>query len=583
MTPAPGEILLGLAVAAAIGAIVLALGERVRASLRLAVPPGARPAAAFTLGSWALGLAVLAVGLAGMLRPAVLLALAAAAAAAGRWRSWPVLARRLRAPAVAALPLVPVALAPPFFYDSWVYHLGLPWQALQDRALLAHPGNLFSSFPPLAQLIYAVPLAAGAHRAAAAIHLLGCVAAAGAIAALARRLGAPRLAAWLAGAATLYLPTAPLVPAFPAAEGWAGAAIAVGVVLALTGRSRGRAAAGAGLAAGVACAARLQGLPWAGLVGALLALRARPPLRALAAFGLGALAGAAPWWIKNGLLLGDPLAPLGWDRAGIETLWRDSSSHLNLAAGAADLVRRVFDALVGTGPLVLPLLAAGLVGFLIERRRARLLLAGAAAGGWVAWALTGALGRFLAPSFALLVAGTAALGRRGARRACALLLVGTVVAWGGWRAAALARHVGGWRILGDAAAVYASAVVSDPSPAFRACARLEPDARLLLVGEPRGFLLPRAFETTSQHDPTPLAGVLERHADAEAATAELRRAGYSHVLINLPEMRRLAAHYPVLPWNGPTAQQRFAAWTRTLGAPVVLERGVVVYALARAR
>ncbi len=231
-----GEIFLGAAVGSGLGVILLALGERVRRLLRLPVPPGVRPAVAFAFGSWLLGVAVLAAGLAGGFHPVPLLLLTSLAAVVGRFRALPSLARRLRNPAIAALPLLPVAVAPPFFYDSWVYHLGLPWQALQDHALRAHPGDLFSTFPPLAQLIYAVPLSAGALRAPGLIHLVGYLTGSAAVSSIARRLGAGRSASILAGAAVLYLPGARLVPALPAAEAWSLSAITASVALALCGR-----------------------------------------------------------------------------------------------------------------------------------------------------------------------------------------------------------------------------------------------------------------------------------------------------------------------------------------------------------
>ena len=54
----------------------------------------------------------------------------------------------------------------------------LIWQALASGELEAHPGNLFASFPPLAQMLYAVPLAIESMRAPALVHLIGfCVAA----------------------------------------------------------------------------------------------------------------------------------------------------------------------------------------------------------------------------------------------------------------------------------------------------------------------------------------------------------------------------------------------------------------------
>jgi hypothetical protein len=574
-----GEITLGFAVGLGIGATLLALGDRVRCRLRLPVQPGVRPAVAFALGSFTVGVAVLVAGLAGLFRPAPILVLIGLAAAAGNWNAIPGLARRLRGPALAALPLLPVALAPPFFYDSWVYHLGLPWQALQDHAIRAHPGNMFSTFPPLAQLVYALPLAVSAFRAAGLIHLIGYVTAASTVSSIAGRYGASRAASFLAGAAVLYLPKVMLVPALPAAESWSLTAITASVALALTSRPMRAAAAGAGLLAGVACAARLQGLPWAILVAMIVAVRSfRLAPRTLPVFALAVLVGAAPWWAKNALLLGHPIAPMGWHLAGVDALWRDAASNLNLATGPADLLARVYAALSGTAGLAGPLLAVGIVAYFMERRFPKLLLLALGVAGLVAWSLTGALDRFLAPSIALLLAVAAASWPRRLGRACAVVTLAGVLAWGLWDARSMWSEIGGFKVAGQAETVYASTVINDPSPAFRACASLPPNARLLLVGEPRGFLLPRAFETTSQCDSSLLAPILERTAPA-AAAAELRSLGFTHLLINVREMSRLGSSYPVLPWTSAEGRNRFVELTRLLGKPAVLEGSVVVYDL----
>ena len=190
-----------------------------------------------------------------------------------------------------------------------------------------------------------------------------------------------------------------------------------------------------------------------------------------------------------------------------------------------------------------------------------------------------ALGRFLTPSLALLVATASAGGRRGAGRALSLAVLAAALGWGGWEAWKMGSGVGGLSIAGDARSVYGAVVVSDPSPAFRACGSLPPDARLLLVCEPRGFLLPRPFETSSQHDRPALAALLERHPSASEAADELCGLGFTHLLVNVPEMRRLGGSYPVLPWTSPAGQRRFVELTRLLGRPVVLEGEVVVYDL----
>jgi hypothetical protein len=580
VTQLVGEIVMGSAFGLGVGAILLALGERARRLLRLPVPPGVRPAVAFTLGSLFLGIAVLALGLVGAFRPFPLLLLSVVATCAGRFTALPRLVRPLRNPALAALPLLPIALAPPFFYDSWVYHLGLPWQALRDHALRAHRGDLFSAFPPLAQLIYAVPLSAGAFRAAGLIHLIGYLTGSAAVTALARRLGANRGVSILAGAAVLYLPGAMLVPALPAAEAWSFAAVTASIALAVWGRKAEATGVAAGLAAGVACAARLQGVSWALLAAAILAVRFRGRTRrALIPFTGALFVGAAPWWLKNALLLGEPFAPIGWHRPGIETLWRDAASNVNLAMGSADLISRVASALGRSAPLVVLLVLVGGVLYAIDRRPLKLLVLTTAVFGWIAWALTGALDRFLVPTVALLLATVAASGRRGWGRPIALTTIVSILGWGAWSAAAFWSTIGGLRVAGESDAVYASSVVSDPSPAFRACASLPPDARLLLVSEPRGFLLPRRFETTSQHDPSALARLLEANGTATDALAELRKSGFTHLLVNLRELSRLSPNYPVRPWSSPAGRDRFIELTQLLGKPLVFEHDVVVYAL----
>ena len=582
------EIALGFVIGSGVGAILMALGERLRVLLHLPVPRGLAPATAFALGSGAFGLSVLGAGALGGFRAAPLLVVTALAAVAGRWAALPRLARPLIGPVAMALPIWAVALAPPFFYDSWVYHLGLPWQALKDGALRAHPGNLFSTFPPLAQLIYAVPLSVGVTRAAGWIHLVGYAAACSAVTALARRLGASGPVSFLAGAAILYLPTAPLVPGFPAAEAWAVCAIVASVGLALAARPLRAACVAAGLVSGVACAARLQGAPWTLPVALILAVRIasvkrpgalRLAIGGLALFGLSVAVGAAPWWVKNAALLGDPLAPIGWHRAGIETLWRDASSHLQLASGPSDLLARVAGAMRARSLLVLPLLLVGLIVFWRVRRTATLLALGSGTFGLVAWSLTGALDRFLTPALALLIAAASGGGGRAGWRGLSAAIVLGLLGWGAWTTLVMESALGGVSLLGTAPAVYAATVVSDPSPAFRACEGLPVDAKLLLVAEPRGFLVPRAFETTSQHDRPMLADLLARVTSPDAAVKSLLDQGFTHVLVNVPEMRRLGGSYPVLPWSSSEGQRRFVELARSLGKPVVLEGEVAVYAL----
>jgi hypothetical protein len=268
----------------------------------------------------------------------------------------------------------------------------------------------------------------------------------------------------------------------------------------------------------------------------------------------------------------------------METLWRDAASHLHLAESAGDLLRRVADSLGGVSLWVVPPLLIGVIGLVLTRRKLTALTLLAGVLGLLVWSLTGALGRFLTPSLAMLLAAAAAFSRRrlGYGGAVAvmsgLLIIGAAGTW------SMFTQLGGPSVMGPAETVYAATVMSDPSPAFRACRRLPARARILLVSEPRGFLLPRPFETTSQHDPSVLSSVLESHPDVEGAMAELLGLGYTHLLINVSEMKRLGDEYPVLPWRGlgQEGRDRFVRLTERLGEPVILDGNVVVYRLDHA-
>ena len=76
-----------------------------------------------------------------------------------------------------------------------------------------------------------------------------------------------------------------------------------------------------------------------------------------------------------------------------------------------------------------------------------------------------------------------------------------------------------------------------------------------------------------------LAALLRSRASPETVRALLVRTGYSHLLVNVPEMRRLGKSYPVLPWTDPDSQSAFVALTRHLEPPCLVQGAMVVYSL----
>src|SRR6185503_2228017 len=145
---------------------------------------------------------------------------------------------------------------------------------------------------------------------------------------------------------------------------------------------------------------------------------------------LGCGSGNALWRLKNLLLLHDPMAPLMWHREGIETLFRDSGAQvLTATAGLAGFLAALGSALRPQLGYLLPLALASLLAVVgreasrgdaatasagaahegaAARTRCRVILL-AALLGLAAWAATGTLPRFLAPTLALLLALTAAV------------------------------------------------------------------------------------------------------------------------------------------------------------------------------
>ncbi|HET8947150.1 MAG TPA: hypothetical protein VFQ07_09220 [Candidatus Polarisedimenticolia bacterium] len=596
--------------------LFLTLGRRLRTLLRVPLAPSLRTPGDLLTGAWLWSLGLLALGLAGLFRNSVLLALLLVTVMACflPWKrdkrsSLPPV-KDLLAVGLPAAVLLPIALGPPFFYDALVYHLGLPWQALKDGAIAGHPEDLFSTFPPLAQLIYAQPVSIGSDQVPALLHFGSFLAAGLAVTALARRL-APRGAAagstdWrarLAGATVPLLPAVVLVPALPAAEGWLLAAVVTALAVAVGPEARHRRPARLAtpffgmLLAGIAVSARLQGLAWSAIVAVVLlprVLRAgrRRGWGLVWQLGIGLLgwgSGNALWRLKNLLLLDDPMAPLMWHREGIETLFRDSGAQmLTAAAGLGDILAALGSALRPHLGYLLPLALASLLAVLAgggddhaARTRCRLILL-AALLGLAAWAATGTLPRFLAPTLALLLALTAAAAGN-AFRTSAAIASGCIVFLLGFAFTVrdpVLRQASHLLFEPDALTLEGSPfIINNPFGAFGAGEMLPASSRTLFVAEARAYRFPRRVVIPSQHDPSPLRGIIESTSDAQAIADRLRADGITHLLINRAEMRRLAAGYPVLPWKTPEGQARFQALLEACGPPIGRSGETALFAL----
>ena len=568
--------------AALLAAVLLASGARLRQLLRIPLSPGIRWAADLTFGAGVCAFWVLGLGLFGLLGPVPLTIGLIIQAATARWRHVHRPQLALLVAATAGLPNLIVALDPPHFYDAMVYHLGLPWQALQEGAWASHPENVFSAFPPLAQLVATPALTWGGLRVPALLHWFAWVCAAVAAGALVRRLGAGKAASLLATAATMLLPSTPLVPGFPAAEGWFLAALIPALALTVPRLSKPSALPGAMLLTGLAVAARVQGLTWAAIIAGIWLLRQRslmPVTRALPWLVIG----AAPWWVKNMVLLGDPLAPVLWNREGLDTLWRDGAALLKGGMPPLDILANLPIILSPAAPVMVPLLI--LAALAMAGTRSSRTAFTAALIGLLLWAATGALPRFLTPTIVLLLATVLSWRRHIVPRWLGFGVVACVLLFGAATQLRWLPLVHPLAILPLSFAEAAPLVA--PNPPFAAFveadAALPPDARILLVGDSRAFGMPRPFVVTSQHDPCVLRKLIEGMDPPGLVAQDLAHTGISHLVVNTGEMDRLSGDYPVAPYKTTRGEARWAEFLRFLGPPVLERDGVFFYEIRISR
>lgn len=464
-------------------------------------------------------------------------AMAAVGAPASRW-----LARQLPPPPpgqerertwraitpLAFLLLAPLAMAfaPAVSQDAMIYHLRFPELTLRQGTWAYDPANSASFYPSAMSTLYLGALAVdGQGVAAQLVHFGFYVLLLGAVAALARRLGAPT---------GLY--AAVLLAALPAAAivaGWSWSDIPLlfalaTAVLAMFNRRFALALALLGLAASIKYTALLAGLP-IGLALLIVAVRARA-WRSLA-YGIPlAIAVASPWYVTNALRTGNPVYPLasGHRATSVFGSW-SGASWIEVWSGYF-LRPQTLDEDIG-GILFLVLAAVGLTLAVRSPRTRPAALVTLAM--WVMFLpYTTAMRLLLPAAAATIVVAGAALERTD--RKAAIALVAVFALRGG---AITAAHNA--RFMNPVPAAVgleqeADYVARNFPPAAlyaRAAAKLPPNARVVAVNEVRLFRFPRPVSVARNVDP-PLLG---RYTGGAAGLAEVlarfRRDGVTHLLI----------------------------------------------------
>ncbi len=487
----------------------------------------------------------------------------------------------------------------PFFYDTLVYHIGLPWTWLANGSFGTIAHNSFSHFPLAGQTVFLLPVGLGVPEAAAGLHWVTFLVTLVAVARVAENLGAGRWR-WLAPVLLVACWHATWMAGLAAVDHLVVLGVVVSVQLLTEQRGDdGVDWAGVGLAWGLPLAAKYQAaLPVAAVGVAALALCSRQRLRVLGAGAL-ALALSSFWWMRNLVETHNPVFPLLWrvlggsgwtlrDDQRYQALVREGVQGGSLQAALARLVVPP----EGLGWWFLIALALALVALLRRGESAvRVRLVGLAVTlACAAWIVSAQTTRYALPIAALVAAmaatGAAGMGRWPARvAACGL---GLTVAHG---LLTLGVFLAGTLRLADlragrvsAEAWRAGVTVDDPMPAYRACDRLLPaDARVLVVGEGRSWGCPRPHHVSSPYDMQLAQAAAEGASSPEGVADLMRGQGFTHLVISWSELERLGGpDYRVLRFEDPRAAERWRSFLRTCTSPLwregalelrVLEKG----------
>ncbi|MBI4678196.1 MAG: glycosyltransferase family 39 protein [Elusimicrobia bacterium] len=566
------------------------------------------------LGFGALSLCLLGLGSAGLFSPRALTVFAAAAFAASvfMWMRWFPLPEALPpeagplpriwlVAALATLGLVAVlnlfcAACPEIYYDSLTYHLALPRQYLLTGRIAATPHNIYSGSPLGGQMLYGLALAVSDEKLASLLHASFGAAAAGGIFLIGRR--------WLSSsqgllAAMLYY-TLPMgmYSSWSCGVDHIGAFYcAVGLAAMLGGlETRGTGwAACSGLLLGFAAGTKYNILIVPVLAAAVQGVMDR---RA----GLGSkrvivLAGACvavylPWMLKNTAFFGNPLYPfltgllpgreLIADPAGFFSASRAMEpaaifSSLSGLKAWASQQRIVFlgDWPTGDwpGPL-LPLFAPWAL-FVPWRRAERRALLACAVFGYISWAVTSGLARFLMPFYpALSLALAASVGH--ARWPAVNRVLGYVAILYGCLFQVQVAVKQSWNMQFW---MYLSGRVSKEDfllkphetyalpyyPAARFINKeLPAAARVLVLGESRSYYIERETIAATIFDHNPFWEAVRRSKSPEEIRDRVAALGVTHLMVNAYQFLYRSTSAGVLPRDLASTPMFRAFWQKYL-------------------
>jgi len=475
------------------------------------------------------------------------------------------------------------ATIPPTFYDELAYHLPIPQYALRSDHLPAFPWLFFSFMPHLSDLFLGWGLVFGGEIGARAMHFTFWIAIWLAGWALIEEITAPRSSPWIgclmagafaSSAMFFFLGTLPF-----AETSLTFAVLASIAIIVRPGSSA--LWLPLGLLWGLAVSVKLSGWLW--VIAAIpAALAMRWPLGAVAKSGAVALVITLPWWGRAWWLTGNPIYPMGYRWLGGLYWTDDTQARLQADLPSygqpfdpASLLKLPYDMVMAperfgsasdSGPLAVAMiglmLSFPLWKFVLNLDQARRRQCDAAgificlAG--LGWVMTSTTARFFAPALMIGLSTLVALLTLVPRPvfALSLILVFAAGTLGTTRFLSLHDQVFSSRnvALGqESAGEFACRTLDHYEAAMYVRSHLPSDARLLFIGESRPFYFDRTSLSPYPFHQHPLARWVEEANSPEQLLHKLRSEGFTHVVLNRREFRRLHKDYHVLEFTGPNA------------------------------
>jgi len=498
------------------------------------------------------------------------------------------------------------ALSPEIFFDSLVYHLGVPNYYLQEGRIAAMTSNICSGFPLLVQMLYTAGIIISDDVLAKLIHFSIGLFLAGTLFTVGRRY-ISATAGLLSCVVFLSMPMVVMnlaTTGMDVASCWFTLLAAYALLLFSAREERveprlfDRTLLLAGLFAGLACGTKYQALftvisGFGVLVYAHFTAAERGDTKMAAGQALfyGAIAGLVflPWPLKNIFFHGNPLYPFfgkifggqqvdpvkwnillgdGFSRSMKATFsgWNELRQFLFhpwyltfSGMGNADF----------TGPFIL--LCLPLVVFFRVKKPALRHMAVFIAAMWLLWSVSTSMPRFFLQGltvFSVFLAALITAGNKALKWLFRILLIIVSCYCLQWLNS-IEYAQDGWRVvfgLQDKEAYLTHQHPTYPSPYYPAAeyinAELPQESKILFAGETRAFYFKRRFIAPSVNDVHPLVLFARSSSTPEELQAKITAAGITHIFLNLGEAARLDKNYRLFQWDEASIRLFNAWWDR---------------------